>query len=593
VRAAEVSLVAAEKHAALAHLKDGAPWPADRLQEAWEQSMWSQAHDAWITATTRSGRQAWSFQVASETLAAADTAQDLTDAASVSISKEMHTRPGTDDNIQYLRTINTLGQDREDLVEIVVSADRGAQDFVVSDAQGNSIPCQYKATRKYRQMSQKAGINEPIFENHVSGQDAGSINAATLVFRGKTPAFGWSTYKVETKKNQPVAQVADGIKVEVESDGSVAVESDLYRLRFDAQQGGAIASLYCKDMQFEFCQHGKPLNEFRGYFIEQKQWRSSAENAAHIEVLEHGPVRAKIRITGAVGGCPYVSVATVVQGQVRIDFENTFRFDQDTWIGDPWDIKPEDRMKERRRSSNNGRYKLQALFPTALQEIAVYKNSAFDVCLSRNASTNFERWDEIKHNIITNWVDAYDVTQNLGLAVLSDRTTAYSHGDGDPLGLVLGWGWEAGFWWGRCPLRGEQDSSYSLIPHRGNWTEAKLWAKNLAKEEPVAAQWMSSVPGETGNQHSCLRAFPAEAIISAAYINGSNLEVRVFHAHDQPGQCRLEFGFPVVEAQLIELDGRVAERLPLNAHGNGYTFVSFGIPKFGLRTVRAVPATKL
>jgi alpha-mannosidase len=587
VRTAEVLLLAAEKHASLAYLKNASPWPADRLQEAWEQTMWSQAHDAWITATTRSGTQAWSFQVASETMCAADTAHDLIDAASISLSKEKHVRTGTDDNVQYLRAINTLGQDREDLLEIAITADRGTQGFVVSDAQGNHIPCQYVATRTYHRLSQQAGINEPIVEKSTNGQDAGpAINAATLVFRGKIPAFGWNTYKVEAKTELPEAQSDGEVTVELGSDGSVHVESDLYRVRFDAQRGGAITSLYRKDLQFEFCQPGKPLNEFRGYFIEQKQWRSSAENAARIDVLEHGPVRAKIHIAGSVGGCPYWSVVTIAQGQARIDFENTFRFDQDTWIGDPWDIKPEDRMKERRRSSNNGRYKLQALFPTSLPEVAIYKNGAFDVCRSRYASTNFERWDDIKHNIIINWVDAYDAKQNLGLAVISDRTTAYSFGDDDPLGLILGWGWEAGFWWGRCPLRGEQTSAYSVIPHRGNWTEAELWMMNLAKEEPVVAQWMASLPSETGSEHSCLRVSPAEAVISAAYINGSNLEVRIFHAHDQAGTCQMEFGFPAAEAQLVELDGRVAAKLQLNARASGFNSVSFVIPGFGLRTVR-------
>jgi alpha-mannosidase len=460
----------------------------------------------------------------------------------------------------------------------------------VSDAQGNTIPCQYAVTRRYRQLSTKAGINTPIMDKDAVAQGADpTINEATLLFRAKIPAFGWSTYKVEAKNDSGAAQPAGGSAIEVESDGSVAVESDLYRIRFDAQRGGAIAGLYRKDLQFEFCQPGKLLNEFRGYFIKQEQWRSSAENPARIEVMEQGPVRAKFRIRGSVGGCPYRCVVTVTQGQERIDFEDAFRFDEDTWIGDPWDIKPEDRRKERRRSSNNDRHKLQAVSPASLQDIDIYKNSAFDVCRSRNASTNCESWDDIKHNIITNWVDAYDAKQNLGLAVISDRTTAYSYGDDDPLGLVLGWGWEAGFWWGRCPLRGEQDSSYSLLPHRGNWTEAELWAKNLAKEEPVVAQWMTSLPGKAGSEHSDLRVSPAKAVISTAYISGPNLEFRVFHAHDQAGTCRLEFRFPAVEVQLVELDGRVAAELPVHAHPSGSTFVSFGIQRFGLRTLRIVP----
>ena len=591
VRSAEVSLVAAEKHATLAYLKNGGPWPAEALQQAWEQTMWSQSHDAWITATTRRGRQAWSFQVAAGTMDAAAAAQEIIDAASTSLCADERRKIGTDEDIQYLRAINTLGRDREDLVETTISANRGTQSFEVSDARGNIIPCQYAVARKYLHLSEGDGVNEPVFENSPIGQSAASsINTAAIVFRGKIPAFGWNTYRVEAKRELAPMQLAGGIKTEVASDGSVELESDLYRIRFDARQGGGIASLYRKDLQQEFCEQGKLLNEFRGYFIEQKQWRSSAESAAQIEMLEPGPLRARLRISGSVGGCAYRSVVTVVEGQARIDFQVTFRFDQDTWIGDPWDIKSQDRMKERRRSSNNGRWKLRALFPASLNDIAIYKNSAFDVCRSRNPSTHFERWDEIKHDIITNWVDAYDARQNLGFAVFSDRTTAYSFGEGDPLGLILGWGGEAGFWWGRCSLRGEQESSYSLIPHRGRWNEAELWQENCAKEEPVVANWMSSLPGGISEVRSYLCVSPPETVLSAAYVHGGCLEARIFHAHDEAGVCRVEFGFPVAEAELIELDGRVAAKLPLHGETKDAAAVSFDIPKFGLRTVRITPA---
>jgi alpha-mannosidase len=124
VRAAEVSLAAAEKHASLAYLKNRSPWPAERLQEAWEQALWTQDRDAWITATTRTGRRAWSFQVASNTINAANTAQDLIDAAAISMSEERRSLTQIDSNVQYLRAINSSGQDRDDLVGVSISSDR-------------------------------------------------------------------------------------------------------------------------------------------------------------------------------------------------------------------------------------------------------------------------------------------------------------------------------------------------------------------------------------------------------------------------------------------------------------------------------------
>ena len=587
VRAAEIRLVAAEKFAAMAFLRNGSAWPGERLQQAWEQTMWSQAHDAWITVTTRTGRQAWAFQVAAKTMDAEQAADELIDAAAVSLCAEKNRQPSPDANVQYLRAVNSLGQDREELVEVVVSSDRGTQSFEVSDAHGNPIPCQFTTTRRYRALKPADGAAAPVIGNG-RGAESGdtSVNAATLLFKGRIPAFGWSTYKVRSKQEPAAASTAEGIRTTVESDGSVTVESDLYRIRFDAQRGGAIGSLYRKSLGKEFCAQGKLLNVFRGYFIAQQKWCSSADSVAHIEVLEQGPLRATVRISGSVGGCKFRSTAAIAQGQERIDFHTVFQFDEDTWIGDPWDIKPQDRRKERRRSSNDGRWKLQAVFPAALDDCAVDKNSAFDVCRSRNASTHFQRWDEIKHNIVTNWVDVFDAKQNLGLALFSDRTTAYSFGDGDPLGLILGWGWEAGYWWGKCPLRGEQESSYSIVPHRGLWNEAELWQQNARAEEPIVAQWMDSAPGGAAVEHSYLRLTPAEAVLSAVCANGENLEVRVFHAQDRAGAFQLRFGFPVSKAELIELDGRMAAKLPVTRAEDGRWLVSVEVPAFGLRTVR-------
>src|SRR6185369_4954574 len=194
------------------------------------------------------------------------------------------------------------------------------------------------------------------------------------------------------------------------ADGAVILESDLYRLRLDPARGGAITSCYSKQLQREFCDPAaeRLFNEYRGYFISQKQWRSSTENAARIQILQSGPLRAEVRIAVQVGGVPYQTTIALVEGQRRIDIQNRFTFAEDTWIGDPWDILPADRQKEPRRSSHDGRWKLQAFFPAALKNQAIYKNAAYDVCRSRNADTHFQRWDEIKQNLIVNWVDVVD-----------------------------------------------------------------------------------------------------------------------------------------------------------------------------------------
>lgn len=76
-RSAENRLLTAEKIAAMCWLEYRTPWPAAQLESSWDELLYAQAHDAWITATTRFGRQAWAFQVASGTLHAEDNANSI------------------------------------------------------------------------------------------------------------------------------------------------------------------------------------------------------------------------------------------------------------------------------------------------------------------------------------------------------------------------------------------------------------------------------------------------------------------------------------------------------------------------------------
>ncbi|RRA47504.1 hypothetical protein [Acidipila sp. EB88] len=590
VREAEVQLIRTEKLCAMAYLWAAAAWPTQLLEHAWDQCMWSQAHDAWITVTTRSGRQAWAFQVAAETLAASDTAAQLRDEAMTSLERTAGPKADPERGVHFIRAVNTLAHARDAIVEITMSADPGTRAFTVLCADGRVLACQANVSRCYRELPQTGALREPVMDTRLAASGASSINAATLLFRDTLPAFGWKTYQVREHQDPGLETMPHSISVRIEADGDVWVESDLYRVCFRAAQGGAIASLYAKQFAREMCRQGKLLNEFRGFFAEEKQWHTSSQTHAQLTVLEHGPLRVKVEALGTLGGCAFRAVTTIVQGQARIDCDVLFHFDQDTWIGDPWEIAPEDRNRERRRSSNDGRFKLQAIFPMALSQEALYKSSAFDVCRSRNDSTHFQRWDEIKHNILTTWVDLYDEQQKVGLALFSDRTTAYSHGGGEPLGIILGWGGEAGFWWGKCPLRGEQESHYSILPHQGAWFEAGLWRENEALQESIVTQEMDKVPASDEQTASLLRMDSPRVSLTSVVVLRDELQARLFCAAPEAETCHLEFGMPVRAAQLVELDGRVMEALPLRRTGAGKTAVQVTMPAFSIRTIRVMLA---
>jgi alpha-mannosidase len=365
------------------------------------------------------------------------------------------------------------------------------------------------------------------------------------------------------------------------------METDLYKLQIDPAKGGIIFSLYAKSLRKEFCGAGeRSFHEFRGYFIEEKAWHSSTENPATIEIVERGPLRITVAIAGKISSVPFRTAISLTQGQRRIDFHTQFHFEKDTWIGDPWEIDPAQRMTGRRRSEYDDRYKLLALFPVSFGKGVIYKNSAFDVCRSANVNTFFNRWDTIKHNIILNWVDLVDESANTGLALLSDHTTSYAHGEDHPLSLVMAWGWDGGFWWGKCPLNGLQEMRYAIIPHSGTWQEASLWTEDAERSEPLlsrVAYWSNALRKDNGK--SLIEIETPGVQLSAMTASGHDLLVRIFNAESNGQEHTIRVALPASSIELVELDGRHAAPIHSERDARGYKF-RIAIPKFGLKTVR-------
>jgi alpha-mannosidase len=582
-RSAEVRLLMAEKMAAMASVHGGLQWPTDALGRAWEQVLWSQFHDCWITATTRSGREAWAFQVAAQTLEAEETAEILLQQAGGALSKgEDHSRSHPL-GAQHLRVFNTLGHEREDLVECTLAFDHHAEDFRIVDERGVDHPLQWTALRRYEQVESGSPDEKSTMQTASL-----EINAARLLFKARVPAVGFNTYSVIPLRDGRPPKADGLVKAYLGHDGMTVVENELYSIVLDPKRGGAIVSLVQKEVSRQLCPVGGEFlfNEYRGYFIAQARWISSTEHPATITVIEPGPVRATVRIDGEIGGCPARTMITLVAGERRIGFDVTFEFQQETWIGEPWDILPKDRMTEQHRGSHDGRWKLQALFPTRFQQKTVDKNGAFDVCRSRNINTYFQRWDEIKHNIILNWVDVRDDSQDAGLALFSEHTTAYTHGPDHPLALVLGWGGEGGFWWGKCSLLGEQRARYTLMPHRGGWQQAQLWEELAKQEEPFFASPVDggSIVGEANR--SLLNVSDPGVQLTAMASAGSDLEVRLFNAQTTESHCTATWNVKMSRAEMVELDGRVRSQLAVRRLPDGQMAVDLAMPPFAIRTLR-------
>lgn len=587
VRAAENAVIQTEKLAALASVSAAYPYPEEKLRCAWDQLLLAQHHDAWICATTREGREQWAWQAGAQTWMAEQLCEDIRGDAleslrvACSADEAAVAGRGAAAEIEVL-VFNTSGRPRSELTAIELATPAGTRSVLVKDAAGREIPSQLVPTRLY------------------AGDD--SVNAGQLLFAAEVPATGCSRYTVEPSTGD--GKWAFAVQAETSEDGRYTrIVTDRYDICIDAERGGVLTELFDKKLQRSFVDPAaeRALNEYTGYAVKLGRFVSSAELPGAVTILESGPLRAKVEIKGKFADTEFVTVLTAAAGQARLDFRVRFHFAEETWIGDPWDIEPENRVTERRKSHHDSRCKLQAVFPVALRNRKLYKHSAFDVTKSRHADTYFQRWDEIKHNNILDWIDVYDEEQNCGFALFSDHTTGYGHSEDEGLALTLGWGGEGGFWWGKCPLKGVQELQYSILPHGGRWDEAGIPQACAHWQEPLlpliaaraveragagAASEAASGASVAAGSTSLLQVDDDAILVTSIQRDGADLLVRLFNASETSRDFALTIDVPSARVSQTELDGRhKAELTPVALPDRGCK-ARLSLQKFGIATVR-------
>lgn len=553
VRAAENRLVQAEKMAALANMYAGSPYPAGVLDEAWRNLMLAEHHDCWIVPYNGRPGNTWADKVARWT----GTAQSASDEV---IKQAMQALGSGSSNRTEVRVFNTLGTHRWEAISVALPPDWRQPAVRVLDEEGSEVACQIAARSE-------------------SGRQE-------LVFQSEIPALGYRTYRIEpaAKSNQHV-----GASVKNNKDGCVLIETDLYRMVLDSTKGGVIRSLQSRlagEKEFVDTKNPRFFNEIRGrFYSEQEQVRSRADASAVIKIIENGPVRVVVEVTGKIGVSPFTETISMAQGQRPIDFN--LRID---WVGNPaigsaYGQKERYRKEENQRAFYDDRDKLLALFPVNLKGQKVYKSAPFDVTETRLTNTFFTTWDEIKNNVILHWLDVTDANGEQGLALLTDHATSYVHGEDHPPGLVLQYS-GLGLWGRRYGISGPTTVHYALIPHSGRWDHAGISAESAAWNEPLLAVATSPSSRARETRKSMLDLADSGWELSAMTVEGKSLLVRLYNAVGDHRVRPLSLDRRVGKVALVELNGDVRETLRPIVEPDGRTTVKLAIPKFGVRTIK-------
>jgi alpha-mannosidase len=400
---------------------------------------------------------------------------------------------------------------------------------------------------------------------------------SALLVRAIVPPMGYAT--VELRDDARATEPPVTTKT---TNTAVVLESDHYRIEFDAAKGGTIRSLQAKRLggrEFVDAAHERRFNELRGHFYAQGGFHSSADQPAKIRIVEDGPLLATAEIAGTIAGQPFVQRVSITQGSPVIDC--SVRID---WQGNPriGEFDEKDGYKNRRRAAYDDRFKLLVLFPARLASQKVAKNAPFDVCESKLVDTFYNSWEEIKNNLILDWVDVTDGPGSHGLALFSDHTTTYTHGPGFPLGLTIQYAGK-GLWGRDYRADGTTEVHYALTPHAGRWDEADIPALAASWQEPVLG---AVSRGGQGLKRSLIDPGKSGWAVPAMFERDGALFVRLFNASGDGAARDLNIGFEAGKVEVVELDGRVIEVLKPGVLDASQRTIRLRIPRFGIRTLR-------
>jgi alpha-mannosidase len=441
----------------------------NKLKSAWDLLLLSQHHDGFICVTTTgSPLKTWAFRADYLTT----QGQKLLTEVEHNIFDYLQAKADdeeSDKSERYIRVYNTVGSKRTDQAEVIISLPKGYYDLEVYDDKGHKCLSQWSSIRKH--------------------QDE-SVAAANLRFVATVDGIGYNTYCVKLLSTYPKYNI--GI-ARTTIQNTVEVETSQLSVFFDITRGGAIVKLFDKVLQRDFITKKDTIGNLKGFMVDDNAFISNDECVVKHEILINGPIYTKIKFLGEFRGVRFETIAEVREGDTKIDLTSSVDFPEETNIGYPYQPNKGEEFHGRKRSSCREDYKLGISIPLPMEEFVITKNAPFENYKSEVYDTRFNGWDEIKHNIIHQYIDFYSAKEDYGIAILCDHINGYSLVD-NQFSLTQAFGYHAGFWWGHQPLKGRTQIAYSVITHKGDYEEGNIPFYNERNNEPFIVQQLIAKP---------------------------------------------------------------------------------------------------
>ncbi|RDE12007.1 MAG: hypothetical protein C4K49_10970 [Candidatus Thorarchaeota archaeon] len=440
------------------------------------------------------------------------------------------------ENPSYV-VFNPVPWTRSDFVHVPVDMTRiPTGQFEVRDPEGHSIP--------YQRISETP---------ETTPTEIGFI-ASDL------PSLGYRVYSVVPVEKSP--DFPSTIK-----SGRNWIESDQFILEFD-EFSGAITRFHDKTTQAELL-HGYAnyisMESDVGDLYRHDTARCSCSDSepttlrfpGKFSVVQSGPVRSAIEVSGDFNGCKRRQRVIVYQGLRRVDLETDI------------DFKGQEKC-------------VRANFPLNVYTDHVTVGSQFAAETRFPGSSDYAPDAGSRVFSALDWVDCTGPETGLCVSTLGLHEFEFSNG---LLRITL-------LRSVNYLSRGEDDDivetdaareigSHSfriaLIPHQGKWDEARVWKSSTEHRLPLIACPKAEGQGELPAEASFLEIDDGELALSCFKPTDDPKEfiVRVYDVHGNGGRMALKFNRDVEGAKLVDMcernigqlsvDGRVV-RLPMVAH---------------------------
>ena len=541
VRISENKIVMAEKMGALDYLINNKEWINEDFDEAWRTLMLAQHHDCWIVPYNGPRGDTWADKVERWTTFTNEVAD----------TKMLSLFGDTDKSSkEFIQVYNTLGSSRSEVVEVLLPSNLDAHLKVVD-------------------------INKKVIPSQISIDPFGNNK---LYFEATVPGMGYSTYSINLNDSTFAKKALDNSIEDI-----LNIETDYYHVTFDSTNGGAIISLIDKkNGDKQLVEEGRFLNNLKGFFYDNGVFHQGADKTAKVSIVEDGDFFIKVKVENEIAHQKYSQLITLNKTNPRIDFELFIDWNTQPGIGAYSQYENYD-AKERAKAFYNDSYKLHLEFPLKDLDGKLYKNAPFDVCESHLANTLYSSWDNIKHNVILNWVDLQSKRQDYGVALFSDHTTSYIHSDSLALGLTVQYIGKA--LWGRdYKVHEPTYMRYALLPHEGDWEKGLVQKSSNEWNEPLVAHFTSK--SNELPQNSLLEIMDKNLEVSSLTIDDNNLIVRLYNSSSAIGPQRIIWKCGFNKMEEIDLNGKITSEVTFKKDDQGYIVTDISLPQFGFQTFK-------